>query len=347
MTASRLHNAIDQHGLHVPPSGRYLVLRADPGCDYSDLQSTELYLQNSFRPHFDRLAAIGNVHSEFPQGPFVFTLVQITRSKAETLGLIGTALSATSPGCQIAVDGSKTDGIESVLKQCKKHLQVDLVVSKSHGKLFTVTTPTEPPSEIVNWINQCAPVKKKAGFYTAPGMFSPDKIDTGSELLAKHFRKSLSGYVADFGAGWGWLASQALSAGKIRQLDLYEAEKTALDVAKLNITDTRVRFFWEDVTKIKAGPRYDAIICNPPFHQSRKAEPGLGLTFIQSAAGCLEPNGVLWMVANRQLPYEVGLGQYFGKWTVLEETHHFKAIMATKPLAAKTRNRFEKPVSSR
>ncbi|MFT5159206.1 MAG: 16S rRNA (guanine1207-N2)-methyltransferase [Paracoccaceae bacterium] len=85
--------------------------------------------------------------------------------------------------------------------------------------------------------------------------------------------------------------------------------------------------------------QYDTVICNPPFHQGRAAEPAIGIEFIRKAAQILKPNGSLWLVANRQLPYEAALEQNFSHWKLLEQTNVFKAIHAVKPLSASARQR--------
>ncbi len=39
-------------------------------------------------------------------------------------------------------------------------------------------------------------------------MFSHDRIDAGSRLLAECLPETAKGVAADFGAGWGYLAAQ-------------------------------------------------------------------------------------------------------------------------------------------
>ena len=305
-------------------------------------------LSNSFRPFFDVLADQGFETTQSPDGSNVAVLVQITRSKAETLGLIAQAFRLAQPGGVVIVDGDKTDGIESALKQCREILPADGVISKAHGKLFWMLRPDVLPADLQVWEAGLALTANPEGFMTAPGMFSVDKVDTGSALLAGHFDQTLKGTLADLGAGWGWLSAQALSCGgDISRIDLYEAEQAALEAAKANLTDPRAQFFWSDVRALKTPEKYDAVICNPPFHQSRAAEPAIGLDFIQKAAEILKPTGTLWLVANRQLPYEARLDHCFGRWDTLEETHHFKVIKASRPLAKPSRNRNQKPLKSR
>ncbi len=367
MPHSRLDIALGRSRLSLPEQGRIAVLRARPDTDHSVLPGERLQLFNGFRPDHDRLAAAGYaVAARPPQGQeFAAVLVEITRSKDETKGLIAQALEMVGPGGVVLVDGARTDGIDSVLRHCRAILPIDDVLIKHHGRLFRMTRPDELPDEIRVWADALALRPNRDGFLTAPGMFSPDHIDAGSALLARHFDARLGGNVADLGAGWGWLAIQALKAGQIERIDLFEAEDAALTAARANIDDPRARFFWADVTAATATAvgqgqareqtleqtveqtlgdganrpadtplaTYDAVICNPPFHQGRAATPALGQEFIRRAHGLLAPDGALWLVANRQMPYESILRESFGQVTPLEENSAFKAILASKPIA--------------
>ncbi len=357
MPHSRLEIALGRSGLSLPAQGRIAVLRARPDTDHSVLPGERLQLFNGFRPDHDRLAAAGHaVAARPPEGQeFAAVLVEITRSKDETKGLIAQALEMVGPGGMVLVDGARTDGIDSVLRHCRAVLPIDDVLIKHHGRLFRMTRPAELPAEVRAWADALALRPNRDGFLTAPGMFSPDHIDAGSALLARHFDARLRGNVADLGAGWGWLAIQALKAGRIERIELFEAEDAALAAARANIDDPRARFFWADVTAATAtavGPQqeqgndanrpadtplatYDAVICNPPFHQGRAATPALGLEFIRRAHALLATDGALWLVANRQMPYESILRESFGEVTPLEENSAFKAILATRPIAGK------------
>jgi 16S rRNA (guanine1207-N2)-methyltransferase len=334
---SRLDIALDQSGLNLPEDGQIAVFRADAALDYSAMPVERTVMINSDRTQYDRLDSLGFQVSKAAEVDCTASLVQITRSKAETLALIAKALAATRVGGVVIVDGAKTDGIESVLKQCKARLPIDGVVAKSHGKLFWMTRPKALPEGIVGLQSALVLTPNKDGFLTAAGMFSPAHLDQGSALLAAHFDGRIKGHVADFGAGWGWLAKQALTVGDVSKIDLFEAEQTALEAAAANVTDARAQFHWQDVRNLKVTTPYDHVICNPPFHQGRAAEPAIGVEFIHKAAELLKPKGMLWLVANRQLPYEAALDQNFSHWKYLEETNSFKAILASKPRSASAR----------
>ncbi|MFT5159975.1 MAG: 16S rRNA (guanine1207-N2)-methyltransferase, partial [Paracoccaceae bacterium] len=232
MKNSRLEITLDQTGLSLPDVGEIAVYRAKSSSDYGVFPKDRTILINSDRLQFDELEQQGYRVSEASQGPFSWSLVEITRSKSETLGLIALAFAQSQPGGIVVVDGVKTDGIESVLKQCKGIFAVENTVAKSHGKLFWMIRPDTLPAQSQAWQKALVPVLNGDGFWTAAGMFSSEQIDKGSALLAGHLDDRIKGAVADLGAGWGWLAAQAIKSDNLKTIDLFEAEKTALDAAK-------------------------------------------------------------------------------------------------------------------
>lgn len=329
---SRLALPFDDALITLPDSGVILALRAQTDDALSDLPKERLICVQGFRPTFEALKSAGFQVQIEPPETAALTLVQITRSKAENLGNIARALRLTVPGGQVVVDGLKTDGIESLLKYVKKLHPVDGTLSKAHGKVFWLTRAQTVPDKIAVWEQALFPSLIDPDFVTSAGMFSAERVDPGSRFLSQAFAGALSGRVADLGAGWGALSALALRTNPdISALDLFEAEHSALSAAKLNITDPRAGFFWQDVTAMPPDPSYDAVICNPPFHQSRQAEPALGVRFIEQAARMLAPKGTLWLVANRQLPYEAPLNAAFKTWSYLAQTPQYKLIKAERP----------------
>ena len=71
---------------------------------------------------------------------------------------------------------------------------------------------------------------------------------------------------------------------------------------------------------------------NPPFHTGRAADPALGLAFIRAAQRGLAPDGVLWMVANRHLPYDKLLHEVFREVQVLGGDTGFRVTRAAYPV---------------
>ena len=316
--APRFLAPFEQGSVEVAES--LLVIRPRDAFGLSGFENVTL--EQGFHPTTKALEGAGFTVLPRAEGRYGMVLVNLTRAKAENLANIARAC-AMSEGL-VLVNGAKTDGIESLLKALKKVTSVE-VLSKAHGKVFWFEAAPMPGE----WLAAGEMTANKDGFMTAPGMFSSAKVDVASALLAPYLA-GLKGRVADLGAGWGWLAAQALGPD-VSEIVLFEAEHMALEAAKLNLTDPRVRFEWADVLTLPKQLPFDVVISNPPFHQSRAAEPALGVGFITAAAKLLKPKGRLLMVANRQLPYERALDGAFRKVEMLAQTNGFKLFEASFP----------------
>lgn len=331
----RLALALTTGGLDLPAHGSVLVLRARPSEFLRAVPPDRLVCEQSFRPVHDSLRAAGIDAVPRAEGPAAMVVVNLTRSRAENLGEVARALALLPPGGVLAINGAKTDGIDGLVRQVAAVLPPAGTFVKAHGRVVWLERPDGLPDAVAAWAAAAAPARNAEGFVTAPGLFSPDRADPGSRMLAGALPARLRGRVADLGAGWGWLAQAALArCPEIEALDLYEAEARALDAARENVTDPRAGFHWADVTTLGPGVApYDAVIANPPFHQDRGAEPELGRAFIAAAARILKPAGALYLVANRTLPYEAELAARFTAHERIAEDRAFKAIAATRPLS--------------
>jgi 16S rRNA (guanine1207-N2)-methyltransferase len=213
------------------------------------------------------------------------------------------------------------------------------MISKHHCRVFwTTKTAHLQENTLAQW-RAHGPLRRvlEGRFWSRPGLFSWDRIDLGSQLLSQHLPEDLKGSGADLGAGWGYLSDQLLrKCPDIDALDLYEAERDALDAAKRNLglvmVRVKQRFLWHDVTQGIGSRKYDFIVMNPPFHEGRQPDPRLGMKFIAAASAGLKPHGQLWLVANRQLPYEGVLAEAFSSHRLVIQDGNFKVLTASGPL---------------
>jgi 16S rRNA (guanine1207-N2)-methyltransferase len=233
----------------------------------------------------------------------------------------------------LAVNGAKTDGIDGIARQIGAAIPLADVFVKAHGRVVVLRRPERLPDAVAAWAAAAAASRTAAGFVTAPGLFSAEGPDPGSAALVDRIDAGMSGRVADLGAGWGYLAHAALArAPGITHLDLVEAEALALDAARENVRDPRAAFHWADATRPDPDAEpYDAVMMNPPFHAGRAADPELGAAFVHAAARRLKPKGRLYLVANRQLPYEAPLDEAFVRHQRLFEDGRYKVILAERP----------------
>lgn len=318
---SRLKTAIED-GLLNLPDGTVSLVRPKSTIDLSVLQNRDLSIVTTFAPDRDQWKGAGyGVVDE--QSETVVSIVNLPRSKALAKSLVAEAARNSD---LVVVDGDKTDGIDSIFKACRKELGDLPSVTKNHGRIFWF----QGTDALTYWQIE-GPRLGEHGYFTQAGVFSDGAIDKGSALLLDALPSSLPARVADLGAGWGYLAAGLLKKSGIEHLDLIEAEKLALDCAKRNVTDARAAFHWTDVRSFETSEPYDAIITNPPFHTGRDGDPALGQSFIESAARLLAQNGVLWLVANRHLPYEETLSQSFQRVEPLQGSGGFKLFKASRP----------------
>jgi 16S rRNA (guanine1207-N2)-methyltransferase len=312
---SRLGKAL-KSGLNKP-SGSVVVLY--PDVDFDVVNLTNVIVVQPFFPTMLSWKNKGfSCEVLLPNRQYELAVVCCTRSREQTVDLIAQA--AAQADC-VVVDGQKVDGIESHYKMLKRLVKVEGNIIKGHGRLFWFL------SEDLSHLR--TEHKRFNQYTTVAGIFSAGSVDKGSELLAAALPDTLTGNVADFGSGWGFLSIQILKRKSIISLDLIEADANALEISKLNIKDARANFYWNDATSWIGS--YDTVVINPPFHRGRSGNPDLGRAFIINSARNLRPKGELWMVANRHLPYEKVLNQCFENVSEILGNSRFKLFQASRP----------------
>ncbi|GAB4289960.1 MAG: class I SAM-dependent methyltransferase [Roseovarius sp.] len=208
--SSRLSLALDSGALALPAEGRIALFAPRAGVNDADLAALarpRCHVITGFRPDRDHFENLGYACADAPEGRYGAAVVFLARARALSEALIASAC-AVSDG-PVVVDGAKSDGIETLLRACRRRAEVAPPLSKGHGKLFHF--PAGPG--FADW--QAGPPRQIAGgFVTAPGIFSADGIDPGSALLADHLPARLGAQVADLGAGWGYLAARVLARAR-------------------------------------------------------------------------------------------------------------------------------------
>lgn len=209
-------------------------------------------------------------------------------------------------GCEVAEDSRKHHRI--VQTKCRNNLS-DLSAALAEGGLQQ---------------------HQKHGLWTQPGVFSWDRIDSGSALLLQHL-PAFHGDGADLGCGIGVLSRAVLASAKVSALTLIDIDRRAISAAQKNITDPRANFVWADArTQPFPTATLDFVVMNPPFHDTGIEDKALGQAFITRAARMLKQGGQCWLTANRHLPYEALLAEHFSRVERIAEADGFKIIKAEK-----------------
>jgi 16S rRNA (guanine1207-N2)-methyltransferase len=329
MRSARLELALESGAFVLPATGMIAVLRPRIGDDLSSLPKDRLTVVTGFRPDYDAFARQGYTMASTAIGPFAAAIVCLPRAKADAHAVLADAANMVPNGGIIIVDGQKTDGVDSVYKELRGLVPVSEALAKAHGKIFSF----HAGPELSAW--RAEPKTLAEGFITRPGVFSADGPDRGSALLAVALPAKLPSRVVDLGAGWGYLSRSILAREGVTSLDLVEAEDAALSCARLNITDARAAFHWADATTFRPAQPVGAVVCNPPFHTTRDADPALGVSFLVAAHRMLTPSGTLYLVANRHLPYDRILATLFREVEVIGGDGAFKLTRAAFPIRAR------------
>ncbi|GHD15464.1 class I SAM-dependent methyltransferase [Tianweitania populi] len=318
--------------IDLPAAGsRALFLGARPGWRKPEGFEAAITAVQGFRPDFLGLQRQGvKVVPEGEGDGYDLALVLGSKHRGQNEGWIAQAQRRVRPGGLIVVAASKKDGGDSLRKRLAELTEIEDHAAKHHGVVFWMRNGEKQLPE--------AEAESVGSFETRPGMFSHGHADPGSVFLLESLPADLKGDVADFCAGWGFLAGDLIRRERIRSVDLYEADHASLEAARtaLQGTEKPMAFFWKDLVGEPVERVYDAVVMNPPFHASgHAAEPDLGAGLIRAAAKALKGKGRLFLVANRGLPYERALTAVFAETGELTRNDDYKILWAAEP---QTRN---------
>jgi len=271
--------------------------------------------------------------TESPVGEWPLILLLPGKSRDETLATFAIAHDLLAPGGQLVVAMPNSAGASRFEKELSKAACGIHSLQKNKCRAFHCTRHAAWNQNLLDeWRDLGKPrLIPDTPFITQAGVFSANRIDPGSVFLTSHLPAGLSGRIADPGAGWGYLSHFLLThCPNIQQLDLFEADSRALACARQNLStfsERNIQFHWHDVTAGLTGP-YDAIVMNPPFHIGQTTDAGLGGEFIRQAAISLRRGGRLFLVANRQLPYEAIFTECNLAWRKHAEDATYKLLFA-------------------
>ena len=239
------------------------------------------------------------------------------------------ALRALKVGGRLDVMAPKDKGGSRLRKELEAFGAEVAETAKAHHRRCVVVRP-EALTGIEEAIAAGAPrLVPGLEAWSQPGVFAWDRIDPGSALLAEAM-PALKGAGADLGCGYGALATVALRSPGVTGVRLVDLDRRAVAAARRNVEDGRASFEWADVRTLEEAGDLDFVVSNPPFHDGGAEDKRLGQAFIRKAAGLLKKGGVLWLVANRHLPYEAELDAAFKRVRMAADQGGYKVFEAVK-----------------
>lgn len=315
--------------------GRTLFLGAVPSPAMAGFPRERTVIIQYQKSLFDPLLAQGfDVRAEIPDDADFDNLVMLVgKQQEETRHDLACGLRLLKAGGTLTISGANDGGGKRIEKDLMALGLSFFADSKHKCRVAQARKNTHPdPSLTDRWIADGAwqPVLDDR-FVSRPGLFSWDRIDKGSALLAGYLPQDLVGRGADFGCGYGYLATHVLGfCSAVSSMICVDADARAVEACRRNIP-AKAEYLWHDLTKVPAGcSDLDFIIMNPPFHEGSVTQNQLGVSFIRTAAACLKKNAHLYMVANTHLPYEAVLSESFRHVYPLAQQQGFKIFRAIK-----------------
>jgi len=142
-------------------------------------------------------------------------------------------------------------------------------------------------------------------FFTGSGVFSKDKVDYGTAVLAEYMQISENDLVLDLGCGIGIIGRVVATLTKERVV-LVDVNQRAVELAKKNMKGVeKAEVFVSDAYEKLEGQMFDVILFNPPQSAGKK----LCFQMIADAKNHLHSGGSIQVVARHNKGGET-LSQY-------------------------------------
>ncbi len=136
-------------------------------------------------------------------------------------------------------------------------------------------------------------------FYTGSGVFSPKKIDSGTQLLVENAIIDKNWKILDLGCGYGAVGIAMAKLFQEASITMADINTRAVQLAKMNLKlnhVTNAEVLSSDLYKSIEG-KFNTILVNPP----QKAGKEICFEIIEKSKNHLEPNGLLQLVARHNI----------------------------------------------
>jgi 16S rRNA (guanine1207-N2)-methyltransferase len=183
--------------------------------------------------------------------------------------------------------------------------------------------------------------RQDAQLVNYPGVFSAQRLDSGTRLLLDNLPATVDGPdVIDLGCGNGALGLAVALADPTAHVTLVDESRLAVRSAEATFRralDERAEVaFCQPTFRIgdcldgHPGGSADLILCNPPFHRGRVRGDDVAWKMFTGAKRVLRRGGELWVVGNRHLDYYEKLKRAFGNSQVMANDPKFLVVRAVR-----------------
>ncbi|BDH44507.1 ribosomal RNA large subunit methyltransferase G [Salmonella enterica subsp. enterica serovar Choleraesuis] len=270
-----------------------------------------------------------------PQAPKL-VLIKLPKQLALLEHQLRALREVVTPETRVIIGAKARDIHSSTLQLIEKLLgptTTSLAWKKARLVFCTPTVPAlaEAPATL-NW--------KLEGtdwtIHNHANVFSRSGLDIGARFLLEYLPSGLEGELIDLGCGNGVLGLKLLDSNPQAQVTFVDESYMAVASSELNVAQNmpeameRCEFVVNHSLSGMDGGRYNAVFCNPPFHQEHALTDGIAWQMFNDARRCLGRGGELWVVGNRHLDYYRRIRKVFGNCTTVATNKKFVILKATK-----------------
>lgn len=167
-------------------------------------------------------------------------------------------------------------------------------------------------------------------------VFSRTGLDIGARFFLEHLPEGLEGEIVDLGCGNGVIGLSLLDKNPQAGVVFVDESPMAVASSQLNVETNlpeaagRCEFMINNGLSGVEPFRFNAIFCNPPFHQQHALTDQIAWEMFHHSRRCLKINGELYIVANRHLDYFRKLKKIFGNCVTVASNSKFVVLKAVK-----------------
>ncbi|MFG6655964.1 23S rRNA (guanine(1835)-N(2))-methyltransferase RlmG [Scandinavium sp. M-37] len=272
---------------------------------------------------------------EYPAAPAV-VLIKIPKTLALLEQQLRALREVVTPETRIIGGAKARDVHNSTLELFEKILgptTTTLAWKKARLINCTFNAPAlEDVSQVLSW-----PLEgTNWTIHNHANVFSRTGLDIGARFFMEHLPSDLEGEIVDLGCGNGVVGLSLLERNPLANVVFVDESPMAVSSSRMNVEANmpealdRCEFMINNALSGVEPFRFNAVLCNPPFHQQHALTDNIAWEMFHHARRCLKINGELVIVANRHLDYFHKLKKIFGNCTTIATNQKFVILKAVK-----------------
>lgn len=263
---------------------------------------------------------------------------RISKEKPVVHHVINEAWRTLQSGGHLILSGEKNEGAKSFIDKASQLFGLKVSAQKHGNSYLGVITKhraydaaqrldDKQYSEIRDIVTLGA-----TSVCSKPGLFGWDKVDQGSQLLmdvaeAYFAKRGYPGSILDLGCGYGYLTLRTRHWPNLSHRSATDNNAAAVACAQKNFERAELEV---TVTADDCGSditeKFDAVLCNPPFHQGFSVDSALTDKFLRNSSRRLAAGGVALFVVNQFIGIEKKAADYFARCELLGSDGQFKVL---------------------